>query len=78
MNNEKEPEIEKYICENCGVEVACHNWDTVITREKQCSECSGEKRMTIDTIRRINNKAHLSGKFVDENFKIVDKKTITK
>jgi DNA-directed RNA polymerase subunit RPC12/RpoP len=70
--------MEKYICENCGVEVPCDNWDLAIKREKQCSECSGSKRISIDTIRRINIRAGLLGKFVNENFKIVDKKPITK
>lgn len=70
--------IEKYICENCGVEVECNDWDKVIEREKQCLECCGKKRMSIDTIRRINTRATILGKFVNENFKIVDKKPVTK
>ncbi len=70
--------IEKYICENCGVITECDNWDLVIKREKQCPECAGAKKLSIDTIRRINHRAELLGKFVNENFKIVDKRPITK
>lgn len=65
--------MEKYICENCGVEVPCTNWDKAIAKEKKCDECFGTKRKSIDTIRRINSRAHLLGKFVDANYNIVDK-----
>ena len=57
--------IEKYICENCGVITECDNWDLVIKREKQCPECAGVKELSIDTIRRINHRAELLGKFVN-------------
>lgn len=67
-------EIEKYICENCGIEVKCDDWDTVISRNKCCLECCGKKRMGIDTIRRINTRAMLLGMDVDENHNLVNKK----
>ena len=67
-------DMEKYICDNCGVEVKCNNWDTVISRNKCCLECCGKKRIGIDTIRRINTRAVLLGMDVDENHKLVNKK----
>lgn len=45
--------IEKYICNSCGVEVICRDWDKVIEREKMCIECSGLVEMSDETLKRI-------------------------
>lgn len=66
-------DIEKYICNNCNIEVNCNDWDTVVSRNKCCLECCGKRRMSIYTIRRINARARLLGMDVDDNHKLVDK-----
>lgn len=66
--------MEKYICNNCGVDVKCTSWELAISRGKMCVECCGKKRMGIDTVRRINARANLLGLKVDGNHMIIKEK----